>query len=95
MSKLYYTPPTEEQFEDLKECAIFIWKKYDDTHGYASGKINSIKDLKNIRDNFMYMVAMFDMNNQAKLSVLLEEETRLAVRERLIDGGQLPEYIMF
>ena len=95
MTKLYYTEPKEEQFEELKSKAIEIWSEYDDTYGYATEKINAIKDIKNIQDNFMYMVAMFDMNNQRKLANKLSEETRLSIRERMIDGGQPEEYIYF
>ena len=60
-AKLYYTPSTDEQFNELKEKAIEIWQGYDDTHGYATEKINAIKDIENVSDNFMYMVAMFDI----------------------------------
>jgi len=95
MTKLYYTAPTDEQFEELKEKAIEIWTPMGDEPSYAQGKINQIKDLQNIRDNFMYMVAMFDNNNQCKLALLLSEDTRKAVRDRMIDGGQPIEYIMF
>ncbi len=93
--KLYYTAPKDEQFNELKEKAIEIWKTYDDTHGYSSGKIDRIKDIKNFRDNFMYIVAMFDIQNQVKLAEKLSKETRIAVRERMIDGGNSPEYIKF
>lgn len=41
----------------------------------------------------MYMVAMFDINNQSILAMKLNRETRLAVRERMFDGGQ-PEYMI-
>lgn len=95
MSKLYYEAPTDEQFSELKEKAIKIWGQYDDTYGYASEKINGIKDIKNIRDNFMFIVAMFDIQNQRKLSLELSDETRQAVRDRMIDGGNSIEYIVF
>lgn len=87
MTDLYYTAPTSEQFEELKEEAIRIWNTYDDTHGYATSKINSIKDLENVSDNFMYMVAMFDSHNQVKLSLNLSSKTREAVALRMADGG--------
>lgn len=92
MSELYYTPPTDTQFAELKEKAIEIWKTYDDTYGYASEKINRIKDIPNISDNFMMMVAMFDSNNQARLAIKLSPETRGAVAERLSAGGQ-PDFL--
>ena len=91
MTKLYYTPPTDKQFNELKEKAIEIWLGYDDTYGYASEKINAIKDIKNIQDNFMYMVAMFDIHNQAKLAWLLSPEARKAVIERLKDDKEYRE----
>lgn len=92
---LYYTPPKDEQFEELKKEAITLWIDIADEPSYAEEKISSIKDLENIQDNFMYMVAMFDNNNQKKLADELSEETRLAVRERMIDGGSPLEYIVF
>ena len=95
MKKLYYTPPTDKQFNELKEKALEIWKTYDNAYGYVSEKIGRIKDIKNIGDNFMYMVAMFDPVNQGKLAEKLSEETREAVRERMIDGGTPPEHIKF
>ena len=91
--RLYYTPPTEEQFNELKEKAIGIWNAYDNEFGYVDEKVNSIKDIKNIQDNFMYILAMFDISNQRKLADKLSDETKLAVRERLIDGGN-PEYLI-
>ena len=98
MAELYYTPPKDEQFNELKEKAIELWKEVDsdnDKFGYATEKINRIKDLENVQDNFMYMVAMFDAGNQGKLATKLSSLTKLAVIERLIDGGASPEMIQF
>ena len=95
MSNLYSTPPTEEQFNELREKAIEIWNGYDDTYGYATEKIDRIKDLKNVQDNFMYIPAMFDIVNQGKLADKLSKETREAVRDRMIDGGSPESSIMF
>ena len=95
MSKLYYTPPTDKQFEELKEKAIQIWTPMGDEPNYAKEKIGRIKDIKNVSDNFMYMFAMFDVNNQRKLAFELSEETKKAVRDRMIDGGQQEYMIPF
>ena len=92
-AKLYYTPPSDSQFNELKEKAIEIWSTMGDEPSYAEEKIGRIKDIKNIQDNFMYMVAMFDINNQVKLAEKLSMETRMAVRDRMIDGGN-PEYLI-
>ena len=94
MSKLYYTPPEEKQFNELKEKAIEIWKTYD-IEGLENEKANRIKKMPNIEDNFMYIVAMFDISNQAKLAMKLSDETRKAVSDRIIDGGTPDEYIVF
>ena len=88
---LYYTPLSDKCFNELKEKATELWKEIDtdnDKYGYASEKINRINDIKNVSDNFMYIVAMFDYKNQAKLAEKISAETRQAVRDRMIDGGQ-------
>ena len=81
----YYKAPSQEIFDDIKQASISVWKTYDDTFKYATGKIDRIKDLKNVRDNYAYMVAMFDRNNQfALLKNLHRDDSRLLV-ERLIN----------
>lgn len=98
MTQLYYTPPTEDAFNEVKVRSIELWKEVDtdnDKFGYATEKINRIKDIHNVGDNFMYMVAMFDQGNQELLAEKLSEETRTAIRERMIDGGSEPQYIVF
>ena len=91
MSKLYYTAPSDEIFEEVKQKAIEVWSKYDNQYGYVDEKVGQIKDIRNIKDNVMFIVAMFDSNNQKKLADKLSDETRKALRERMIDGGS-PEY---
>jgi len=95
MTKLYYTAPNDEIFEEVREKAIEIWNTYDNTYGYASEKIDRIKDIKNISDNLMFMVAMFDHINMAKLAEKLSPEARQAIRERMIDGGNALKNIPF
>jgi len=95
---LYYTPPTNEQFNEVKEKSIQLWKEIDtdnDKYGYASSKINRIKDLENISDNFMVMVAMFSINNQATLASKLKEETRTAIKERMIEDRNFGKEFVF
>lgn len=94
-TKLYYTPPSDEVFKEVKEKSIEIWKDYDDTYGYATEKVDSIKGIANISDNFIHIVSKFDMSNQVKLSDLLSRDAKLAVRERMLDGGTPRQYIVF
>jgi hypothetical protein len=94
--KLYYTAPPVEQFEELRTAAISLWNEInDDGFSYATMKINRIKDIKNIEDNFMYIVAMFDINDQIELASRVSEPTRRSVRERMVDRGVPVQYITF
>ena len=95
MTTLYYTPPTEKQFNEVKEKAIELWNTYDNSHGYVDEKVNRIKDLKNVGDNIMFIVAMFDSTNQSKLSGMLSEETREAIADRIRSGGTPDNYNFF
>lgn len=72
----YYTAPSDTIFNDVKKCAIQIWNTYDNTYWYATEKISAIKELKNIQDNTLYMVQMFDIHNQTKLLSIVSDETR-------------------
>lgn len=72
---LYYTAPSNEIFEEMKQACISIWNEKDDSYGYATEKKNRIKDLQNIDDNFMYMPAMFDAINMEKLRCRLSQAT--------------------
>lgn len=82
----YYKAPPDEIFEDIKAKAIKLWYIVDrdnDKYGYATGKINKIKDLENVQDNAWYMVNMFDPNNIKKLCMMVEDDTAEAIREML------------
>lgn len=96
--KLYYTPPSQEIFDEVKQKAMYLWKEIDtdnDKYGYTTEKISRIKDITNIQDNMMFMVAMFDIHNQEALASLLSDQARTAIRERMVDGGNPIEYIVF
>jgi len=81
----YYTAPSNEAFEDMKRAAQTIWSGYDDP--YKTEKLDRIKDMGNVGDNFMYLFAMFDPQNQQKIMQLLTKETLESVMERLRAGG--------
>lgn len=76
-NKEFYTPPSQEIFDDLKEGAIAIWNTYDNTHGYADEKIGRIKDLENVSSNYTVFLSMFDLGNQLLLHrVVKRDDTR-------------------
>jgi len=82
----YYEAPSDEIFEEVKKEAIELWKIVDtdnDKYGYATSKINRIKDIGNVKDNTMYMVAMFDHINIQKLLNNLSDEAKKFVSERI------------
>jgi hypothetical protein len=84
--KLYYTAPPQEIFDEVKTACIIIRNGYDNKFGYVDERIDAIKDIKNVKDNFMYMVAMFDVFNQEKLLKLISKEAQKAIYERLPEG---------
>jgi hypothetical protein len=67
----YYTAPSQEIFDDIKTNSIKIRNIYDNTYGYATEKINKVSSMDNIRDNTYFIIAMFDLQNQAKLRKLI------------------------
>ena len=83
MKKLYYIPPSDDLFEDIRTQAIALWGTMGDEPTYSQEKIARIKDIGNIGDNFMYILAMFDSGNQRILASKLQKETINAINERL------------
>jgi hypothetical protein len=94
-AKLYYTPPSDEHFNILKDKAIELWNEIGGHPNYTKEKVDRIKNLENIADNFMFIVAGFDFYNQNILATKLSEEIRKEIRERMISGGNDPLYIPF
>lgn len=74
--ELFYIAPPDEIFHEMQRLACEIWNTYDDTHGYATEKIEYVCGLNNISSNFMTILWMFDYSNQRKL--MMETSPRLA-----------------
>jgi len=81
--ELYYTAPSQEVFDEVKNAAIELRNTYDNEYGYVDEKVWRIKDIENIRDNMMYIVAMFDVHNQRKLLLTLSDDAIAAIASRL------------
>lgn len=79
----YYTAPSDEVFNEIKERAIEIWQTYDDTYGYATEKIDQVKAITNVRDNWGFIIGMFDSQNQQKLLAKLSPGARDKVAQWL------------
>jgi len=95
MTQLYYTAPNDQVFEEVKSKAIEIWATYDNTYGYVDEKVGRIKGMKNVRDNLMFIVGMFDPENQRRLANMLSERARKTIADRLKDGGMPDAYNYF
>lgn len=78
----YDTPPSDAVFEELKRVAIAKWKTMGDER-YQKEKLGRIESLQNVGDNFMYILAMFDINNQIEVLSHCSPAVVEAVRERL------------
>lgn len=92
-AKLYYIAPSDATFEEMKKACIEQWSTHDNTHGYVEEKVNRIKDIKNVQDNFVYMFAMFSIDGQQGLVRRLSDDTKNDLRARLVDGGNEEWYI--
>ena len=77
----YYTAPSDEVFNEIKEKSIEIWRTYDDTYGYATEKIERVNSITNFKDNWGAIVGMFDSTNQQKLLAKLSPEAREKVEK--------------
>lgn len=83
----YDIAPPQQIFDEIKRESIKIWETYDNTYGYATEKISQIEPLTNIRDNYSFIVGMFDGMNQQKLLYRLSAEGYLWLAERLYNRG--------
>jgi|688.fasta_scaffold103602_4 hypothetical protein len=82
----YYKQPKQEYFDEVKSACIKAWGLFDDQFGYATEKINQIKDLENNYLNYMMMIKMFHVLNWEILAELLSLEVRHDISIRLNAG---------
>jgi len=104
--KLFYKPPKDECFEELKSLCIRFWNVFpgfavwDEEHHklqreYAKSKIDEIKDLKNEGSNFVMMVQMIHQNSREHLSKFLPLETRNEISMRIYGWEKENEFDPF
>ena len=91
---LFYIPPKDEYFDELKTLCIHFWKCFDEVE-YVEEKINRIKDLKNEGANFISMVQMIHQNSREILSNHLSLETRNEISMRLYGWEKENEFDPF
>jgi hypothetical protein len=84
---IYYKPPGQKYFDDLKSACIRYFKTFDNDFGYADEKIKTLESLENVGGNFMSMVKMIHPLAWEVLAELVTLETRVHISARLEDGG--------
>lgn len=83
---LYYTPPSDEHFAEMRIECIGMWLAHQDIPG-ARGHIQRIRHMENIGDNFCQMLRMFDSVYQIEIIEKLSEGAKAELRLRLLSGG--------
>lgn len=73
----YYVPPAHSIFGEIKAKSIEVWETCDNEYGYVDEKVDRIKPLRNIRDNALTIVAMFDNHNKLLLFQKLSPHARM------------------
>jgi hypothetical protein len=94
-TKIYYKPPGQECFDDLKSACIRYFKTFDNDFGYADEKIKTLESLENVGGNFMTMVKMIHPLAWEVITEVLTLETRVHISARLEDGGHSLETDFF
>jgi hypothetical protein len=80
--ELFYKPPKDECFEELRTICIRFWRSFDEVE-YVEDKINRIKDLTNEGCNFVMMIQMIHPTSRILIAKLLSLETRNEISMRL------------
>jgi hypothetical protein len=92
--ELFYKPPKDECFEELREICIRFWRSFDEVE-YVEEKINRIKDLKNEGCDFVTMVQMIHPVSRELIAKLLSLETRNEISMRLYGWDGENEFDFF
>jgi len=91
MSKLYYVTPSDEIFNEVKSVCLRIRKDHD----FCNEKTDYIKTIENVKDNFMYLVAIFDDIAIPILASNLSTKAKKEIYNRLIAWGDTTYNYLF
>ena len=80
--ELFYTPPKDKYFEELRIHCIRFWRSFDEVE-YVDEKIGRIKDLENSGANFVSMIQMIHPVSREIIAKCLSLETRNEISMRL------------
>jgi len=95
--KLFYTPPKDSVFDELKRACLKFWTVCfkEDGSDYVDEKVNRIKNLENEGSNFISMVQMIHPNSRILIAKQLSYKTKYEVSRRLYGSGSEDEYDHF
>ena len=92
--ELFYTPPKDECFEELRKLCISFWRSFNEVE-YVEEKVNRIKDLTNEGSNFVMMVQMIHPVAREIIAKALSLETRNEISMRLYGWETENEFDFF
>ena len=92
--ELFYTPPKDGCFEELRTICIRFWRSFDEVE-YVEEKINRIKDLKNESCNFVMMVQKINPISIQIIAKCLSLETRNEISMRIYGWEKENEFDFF
>ncbi len=84
MTWLYYKEPSDEVFDEVKKWVLKVFKSLEGKDSlYYKEKESEIKNIGNVKDNMMYLIARLSWNNVKKLVKKLTPKTKKEVYKRL------------
>lgn len=84
----YYEAPTHPVWQHIRVNALMVWADYLKdviNKEYVREKFYRILNMENVKDNYMTIIAMFDLPNQGKLWKLLDTDVLVMLRDTFID----------
>lgn len=70
------TPPSDKAFEEIKAKSILLWMACGESKEIIKQNIALLGDIKNIKNNALCIVEMFNEENRRKLLHSLSEEAQ-------------------
>ena len=92
--ELFYTPPKDECFEELKSLCVRFWRAFDEVE-YVDEKIDRIKNLKNESCYFVMMIQMIHPVSRQIIAKGLSLETRNEISMRMYGWEKENEFDFF
>ena len=84
MTELYYTTPSDEVFNEVKEEVLKLFEIIDGMGSdYYKEKEEIITRIENVKDNMMYLISTLSENNLPKLAEALSKKAKTEVYNRL------------